>query len=395
MEFMPSDKLGYLLSVVQELSLCRSMNQIQEIVRKAARVLTGADGATFVLRDGEHCYYVDEDAISPLWKGLRFPMVNCISGWVMLNKRQVSIYDIYKDLRIPADAYRPTFVKSLAMVPIRTKEPIGAIGNYWASEHDVTVEEMKLLQALADSTSIAIENVQMYSDLERKVEERTRELQAFTYAVSHDLKAPLRHMFGFAQYLADDCGSEVSPKAKGYIEKIQASATKMNELIDALLKLSETTRGEVVREKVDLSDLADLILAELRAGDPHRKVEVVIEPGLLVEGDRAMLRAALENLLRNAWKFSRNAEVARIEFGRKQMPDQKPVYFVKDNGAGFDPAFADRLFRVFQRLHSAAEFEGTGIGLTTVQRIISRHGGKVWAESQPGHGARFFFEIAG
>ncbi|HSC83753.1 MAG TPA: sensor domain-containing diguanylate cyclase [Pseudomonas sp.] len=169
--------MQHLLQVVQALSLARDLPAVQEIVRHAARELTGCDGATFVLRDGDFCHYADEDAIAPLWKGKRFPLATCISGWTMLNRREVVIADIYVDARIPHDAYRPTFVKSLVMVPIRTSAPIGAIGNYWATEHQPSREEVQLLQALADSTSIAIENVQLYQSLEQRVQVRTQELQ--------------------------------------------------------------------------------------------------------------------------------------------------------------------------------------------------------------------------
>jgi putative nucleotidyltransferase with HDIG domain len=152
---------------VQELSFARSISEIQSVVRTVARRLTGADGATFVLRDGDYCLYADEDAISPLWKGQRFPIDVCIGGWAMLNRMPVAIEDIYADDRIPHDSYRPTFVKSLAMVPIRTLDPVGAIGNYWASSHQPTTDELELLQALADSTAVAIENVRVYEELER------------------------------------------------------------------------------------------------------------------------------------------------------------------------------------------------------------------------------------
>lgn len=170
--------LERLVDAVQELSLARDLDAVTAVVRRTARALTGADGATFVLRDGDKCYYADEDAIEPLWKGQRFPMSICISGWAMLNRSATVIEDIYLDPRIPHEAYRPTFVKSLVMVPIRTREPIGAIGNYWAQTHRATDEEVHLLQALADSASVAMENVQVYSELERRVEERTQQLHA-------------------------------------------------------------------------------------------------------------------------------------------------------------------------------------------------------------------------
>src|SRR3569833_241145 len=166
-----------LVEVVQRLSMARDLATVMDIVKHAARALTGADGATFVLRDGDKCFYADEDAISPLWKGQRFPMDICISGWAMLNRQPAVIEDIYADSRIPADAYRPTFVKSLAMVPIRTLDPVGAIGNYWAERHQPSPEQVKVLQALADTTAVALENVQVYAELEKRVRERTLELE--------------------------------------------------------------------------------------------------------------------------------------------------------------------------------------------------------------------------
>lgn len=166
-----------LLRAVQELSMARNLDTVQRIVRTAARELTGCDGATFVLRDNGKCYYADEDAIAPLWKGNRFPMEVCISGWAMLNREAAVIPDIYLDNRIPHAAYRPTFVKSLVMVPIRKLDPVGAIGNYWAHEHQPSEQEVTLLQALADATSIAMENVQVYAELEQRVRDRTAELE--------------------------------------------------------------------------------------------------------------------------------------------------------------------------------------------------------------------------
>jgi diguanylate cyclase (GGDEF)-like protein len=171
-----------LVLAVQQLSLARDLATVQRIVRSAARELTGCDGATFVLREDGKCHYADEDAIAPLWKGRRFPLESCISGWAMLHKQPAAIGDIYEDARIPHEAYRPTFVKSLVMVPIRAIDPIGAIGNYWAHRHEATEDEIELLQALADSTSVALENVRVYEELERRVQERTAALQE-----AHDL----------------------------------------------------------------------------------------------------------------------------------------------------------------------------------------------------------------
>ena len=168
--------MNRLISTIQRLSLARDLPTIQAIVRTSARELANADGASFVLRDNGQCHYADEDAIAPLWKGKRFPMEICVSGWVMLNKKATLIPDIYKDERVPTEAYQPTFVKSLAMVPIRTLDPIGAIGVYWATHHTPTDEQISMLQALADSTAVAMENVQVYNELEQRVMDRTADL---------------------------------------------------------------------------------------------------------------------------------------------------------------------------------------------------------------------------
>ncbi len=195
-----------LLRAMQELSLARELVDVQLIVRTAARELSGCDGATFVLRDGNRCHYADEDAIAPLWKGKRFPMEACISGWAMLNKQAAVISNIYQDARIPQDAYRPTFVRSLIMVPIRTIDPIGAIGNYWATQHDPQREEIALLQALADATSVAMENIKVNSELlerararrelQRELDNETRDLEALANEVSsriRELSVPTLH----------------------------------------------------------------------------------------------------------------------------------------------------------------------------------------------------------
>jgi signal transduction histidine kinase/CheY-like chemotaxis protein len=389
-----------LVAAVQELSLARNLDSIMAIVRTAARELTGADGATFVLRDGDLCHYADEDAISPLWKGQRFPMSACISGWAMLHREPAIIEDIYADPRIPADAYRPTFVKSLAMVPIRTEAPIGAIGNYWASRHSPTPTEVSLLQALANTTSVAMENVQLYAELEQRVKDRTlqleaanQELEAFSYSVSHDLRAPLRAVSGYAEMLHEDCGAALSESGRKHLATVRAEARRMGRLIDDLLRLARLARADLHRSKVDLATLAREIIAGLQRAAPERHVECLVPERLEVQGDSGLLRVVLENLLSNAWKYSSRTGQARIELGEQESTDAAPTYFVRDNGAGFDMNHARKLFTPFQRLHRDEEFPGTGVGLATVHRIIHRHGGRIWAEAEPGQGATFFFTL--
>ena len=395
-----SPTVDRLVSVIQQLSLARSLDAVMAIVRRAARDLTGADGATFVLREGDQCHYADEDAISLLWKGYRFPMSACISGWAMLNRQHAVIEDIYADPRIPADAYRPTFVKSLVMVPIRTESPIGAIGNYWATRHLATDEEVRALQALADSTSIAIENVMLYASLDEAVRARTAELEAanrdlesFSYSVSHDLRAPLRAIEGFSQLLFTEHAHKLDGTALNYLHRILGSTTRMGQLIEDLLNLASLGRVPLHRTTVDLSALAREIFDELYASSPRTQVKLLIEGQMSAEGDPGLLRIALQNLFSNAWKYTSKRVEARIEFGRAAGGNGECIYHVRDNGAGFDPQYADRLFGVFQRLHAQSEFPGTGVGLATVQRIIHRHSGRTWAESAVDKGATFYFTL--
>ncbi len=392
----PQAAMMLLVDVVQKLSLARGIDAIVDIVRKAARQLTGCDGATFVLRDGPYCYYVDEDAISPLWKGQRFPLETCISGWAMLNSQSAIIPDIYKDSRIPHAAYRPTFVHSLAMVPIRSYAPIGAIGNYWANHHECTPQELMLLEALANTTAVAMENVEVYQNLERQVRERTRELQtvnqeleAFSSAVSHDLRAPLRIMNAELDMAREHAG--VLPASS--ILRLRECTTRMGSLIDDLLRLSHITRTELYLQQTDLSEIASKIMTRLRNAEPQRDVEVCIEPGLTATADAGLMNVVLENLLANAWKYSSKRERSRIELSSYRDSADGLVYRVQDNGAGFNPNQADRLFKPFTRLHDARQFPGVGIGLATVQRIIQRHGGDIWATSDGRTGAQFMFTL--
>jgi hypothetical protein len=218
------------------------------------------------------------------------------------------------------------------------------------------------------------------------------DLEAFNYSVSHDLRAPLRPLDGFSQALLEDYGDKLDDHGRHYLNRIRAAAQRMSQLIDDLLQLSRMGRVLTTLGSVDLAALAESVITELRRNEPERDVEYVGGATAPVQGDARLLRIALDNLLRNAWKFTRKKARPKIEFGQITQGD-KIVYFVRDNGAGFDTAYASKLFQPFQRLHSASDFEGTGIGLAIVQRIIGRHRGRVWAASQPGEGATFFFTV--
>ncbi|HVO30779.1 MAG TPA: ATP-binding protein, partial [bacterium] len=223
-------------------------------------------------------------------------------------------------------------------------------------------------------------------------EASNRELESFSYSVAHDLRAPLRSIDGFSQALLEDFSEKLDEDGRRYLRFVRESAQLMAELIDDILTLSRVTRTELSRETVDLSALARATCTRLERIDPARRVNVVIEPGVVAEGDPRLLAVVLDNLLGNAWKFTSKRDDARIEFGTTREDGQR-AYVVRDNGAGFDMAYVGKLFGVFQRLHPAHEFEGTGVGLATVQRIVHRHDGRVRAEGKVGEGAAFTFTL--
>lgn len=223
-------------------------------------------------------------------------------------------------------------------------------------------------------------------------EAANRELEAFSYSVAHDLRSPLRGIDGFSEALLEDCAGQLDPEGRRYLGLIRQSAQHMGQLIDDLLTLSRVTLDSLHRERVDLSRLARASLLRLQKASPERAVDVRIEDGLRADGDPRLLGVLFDNLLDNAWKFTGRRNQARIEIGSLRE-NSRTVYFVRDNGAGFDPAYTHKLFGVFQRLHTASEFEGTGVGLATVQRIIGRHGGRIWAEGRIDAGATFYFTL--
>jgi signal transduction histidine kinase len=388
-----------LVSVVQELSLTRDLDHLMVIVRQAARELTGADGATFVLRDGDQCHYADEEAIAPLWKGRRFPMSQCISGWVMLNRQAVVIEDIYADDRIPMDAYRRTFVQSLAMVPIRSAAPIGAIGVYWATKRSPQPHEVKLLQALADSASIAMENVQLYRNLEQKVADRTArlkmlnaELETYSDSVSHDLRAPLRHIGGYLEMIRDDQGNALTDSSRRHLAVIADAARRMETLIEDLLEFSRMGRTELHHARVNMNRLVEEVRQELLPETKNRAILWDIGDLPEMNVDRALVKQVWSNLIGNALKYTRQRPRAEIRVGGV-AGEGESIFFVEDNGVGFDMQDASKLFGAFQRLHRQDEFEGSGIGLANVRRIVERHGGRTWAKAEPDRGATFYFTL--
>jgi DNA-binding response OmpR family regulator len=253
-------------------------------------------------------------------------------------------------------------------------------------------EELLRRELEAAEQRAARETAEAKAAMAVELELKNQELEAFSYSVAHDLRAPLRSIDGFSLALLEDYSDVLDPAGKEFLDRIRDSAAHMARLIDDLLSLSRVTRSEFVRSEVDLSAVAGAVIRRLREADPERQVEVVIPDGLWASGDAALLEVALANLLGNAWKFTRKTAAARIEFGMETRDRQK-VFVVRDNGAGFDMAQAGKLFNVFTRLHPSREFEGTGIGLATVLRVVRRHGGRIWAKAEVGKGAAFFFTL--
>lgn len=386
-----------LTRTVAQLSTAGSLSRVTEIVASAVRQMLGAQGATFVLREDGHCFYADEDAIEPLWKGKRFPLESCVSGWAMLHHQPVAIPDIYDDVRVPIDAYRPTFVQSLCMAPIRATDPVGALGAYWSEHHVPTAQEVRMLQVLANSTAVALENVELRSAIQRRsgerddMAERARELESAIHTLVHDLRSPLGAMIGYAELIADD--DLPDDKRREFAGTILDAGNRMAEQIEQMLALYRVTNRDLEPAPVDLSALARELGAGLAAREPERVIRVEVDDDLHAVADPALTRMVLENLIGNAVKYSGREPEALVEVRLAERDDDLATFLVRDNGAGFDPAETSRLFRPMARLHAESDFPGTGLGLASVARIVERHGGSVRGEGRPGVGATFYFSL--
>jgi len=358
----------------------------------------------------------------------KFPVGNSsMVGWCVAHRQARIALDVGADAMRFNNPLLPDSRSELALPLVSRGQALGALTIQSEIEAAFSAEDIETFQTLVDQLANAILNARLYdqlgseleerrrverqvrqlnSELEERVELRTidlkrrtfelqatnRELESFSYSVSHDLRAPLRALDGFSRILLDDFQEALPEEARPHLNRIRDAAKQMSQLIDDMLRLSRVTRVEMHHDPVDLTYIAQQTIETLQNHEPDRIVTVTIHDNLTARGDAGLLRMAIENLLNNAWKFSGKTERPEIEIGKVNLQG-KETFFIRDNGVGFDMAYADKLFSAFQRLHSPRDFPGTGIGLAIVQRVIHRHGGKIWAESEPGRGATFYFTL--
>ncbi len=332
------------------------------------------------------------------------------AGYTLLSHEPVIVEDLRAETRFsgPQLLNDHRVVSGISVIIQGKERPLGVMGAHTTSRRTFSKDDVNFFQSVANVLAEAIERKRVEDELkkhrdhlEELVTERTaelaaanKELESFNYSVSHDLRAPLRSIDGFSLALLEDYADALDDTGKDYLHRVRSASQRMGELIDDMLTLSRVTRSEMHRRTVDLSALAEQIAAELKRTQTEHLVEFVLKKGIVTKGDAGLLQVLLENLLENAWKFTVKQPQARIEFGHVKKEGEEIYFFISDNGAGFDMKYADKLFGPFQRLHGK-EFEGTGIGLATVQRIIHRHGGRIWAEGEVNKGATFYFTLSG
>lgn len=381
-----------LLETVMALASARTLDDVTRIVRSSARKLTQADGVSFVLKEEGNCYYADEDAIGPLWKGGRFPLNTCISGWAMLNRQIVVVPDIYQDARIPHEVYRPTFVKSLLMVPVRPEDPIAAIGAYWAQLHEATPDEQRVLQAVANAAALALRNIELDGDLRRSVE-REREARAraeranqlkddFLATLSHELRTPLHVIQSWIWQLNR---SDQPPALQKALEVIERNVALQSRLVEDLLDVSRASTGRL-QLNTRLVDLASACLSvvevlRLSARAKNIQLDVQQDTSTFIWGDADRVQQILWNVINNAIKFTPNDGriLVRISRGNRQARVE-----IEDSGIGIEPDFLPFMFDRFRQADpsSTRRFGGMGLGLTIVKELIQLHGGTVRAVSR-------------
>ncbi|MBI1921921.1 MAG: PAS domain S-box protein [Geobacter sp.] len=391
----------FIYKAIIETGLARPYNllfrELKESEERFRRIVETAQEGVWAIDSGSRITYVNKRMADMLSYGLD-EMIGrqvfdfctedgCREINARLENRKLGVREQYETTMLRNDG--PKVWVSISAVPIWDES--GQYAGSFAMISDITGrkrmdEEIEVLHTNLSSHAFELE------EANRALAAANHELEAFSYTVSHDLRSPLTCINGYAQLIATMYADRLDEQGKGIVAGIRSAADRMEQFISTLLNFSRLTRSEINRTSVDLGELAHEVAGQLRMNEPSRRVVFTIADGLKADGDPRLLRAVLENMIGNAWKYTGKREEASIEFGMVEQ-EGKTAFFVRDNGAGFDMAEADRLFAPFQRLHGREEFEGSGIGLATVRRIIERHGGRVWAEGEPGKGATFYFTL--
>lgn len=390
-------ELSILDEISRSLSITLNLDELLESVcQQVGRIfdVTSFYIATYQEGDAEWvaAFQIDHAQRQPV---VRHELGRGLTGHILRNREAILLHSseesrIFKQLHdIPPVG---PLAKSWMGVPLTAADKVVGVMAIQSYDYEDLFDNqaLNLFSTIGSQVAVAIRNTRLYEEKSRA----NRELESFSYSVSHDLRAPIRAINGFSRILLEEYSHQLDDDGKKHLQRVSEAGLRMGGLIDDILRLSRVTRSEIRREWVDLSQMAKLVISEFENTFKDRQVEVVIASNLKVSADFNLMRIVLENLLGNAWKFTQKRSLARIELGVIEK-DNQPIYFIRDDGAGFDMAYADKLFGAFQRLHDAAEFEGTGIGLATVQRIIQRHGGTVWADGAPEKGAVFYFTLPG
>lgn len=384
--------------LIQGLSTVTKVEELSQLVTHMARQIANADGTTFVLKENDKCYYFDEYAISELWKGQKFPANSCLSGWSMINKQIAIIPNIYLDNRVPHDVYRPTFVKSVCMVPVRKEDPIAAIGCYWQNETTPTVEQLESLQILADTCAVVFHNIQLKNDLKNELAEnatlsvQNRDLEVYLYSLVHDLRNPLAILSGISSILNRSVVSD-NKMVVNSLKNMTKTVNQMALQIDKMLALYRVSNSALQKCDVNVSEMAFDISESMKLAYPIPQAEVSIEKNMMAHADVLLLKIILENLFSNAFKYSTKEKLRKISFQMHEETQQERIFVVTDNGIGFDNEKAENLFKPLVRLHAAKDFSGTGLGLSSVAKIIQVHGGRIWAHASENQGSQFYFSL--
>lgn len=388
------------VELIHRLSMARGLDEIMETVRRGARHLTGADGVSFVLRDDGKCFYADEDAIAPLWKGQRFPMSACISGWAMLHREPVVIEDIYADSRIPHDAYRRTFVKSLVMVPVRQEDPVAAIGAYWASRRRPDPAEVDLLMTIANGAAVAMTNVALYSSLVAAKEEAERNALAaeqagraklfFLANISHELRTPLNAILGFTQMMQETRVGPDQPEYAEYLDCISQGGNHLVRLVEDLLEMSRLEDGQfsLSLEPVALAAVVCEAVSALAGQAAEAGVAMTLRPAPstpTVRADRRAFKQVMLNLLANAIKFTPRGGAVAVDW---LDGDAGPGVIIRDTGIGMDAEELARIREPFvQTARERHQFhQGAGLGLSIANALVQLQGGTLDIASRPAEG---------